>query len=135
MEDKHYSLGKAARIFAGSAQEYYQISFNASEIILSNDYFHAEYPYQNIVGNISINKGLIWAALEWKLNNDALIKFDWINKQSARQLQVEINQRIEDYYKKYFKQCSQQIIVVFHQLEGFYKQDRYLRYTSAQEWL
>lgn len=135
MEDKHYSLGKAAKIFAGSAQEFYKISFNASEIILSNDYSHAEYPYQNIVGNISINKGLIWAALEWKLNNDALIKFNWINKQSARQLQIEINQRIDDYYKKYFKQASQQIIDVFHQLEDLYKQDRYLRYSSTQEWL
>jgi DNA helicase-4 len=135
MEDKHYSLGKAARILAGSAQEYHQLGFNASEIILSNDRSHVKYPYQNIVGNISINKGLIWAALEWKLNNDALIKFGWINKQSARQLQIEINQQIDDYYKKYFKQYSQQIIDVFHQLEDLYKQDRYLRYSSTQEWL
>jgi len=135
MEGKHYSLGKVARILSGSAQEFNHIGFNSSEIILSNNRSHVKYPYQNIVGNISINKGLIWSALEWKLNNDDLIKFDWINKQAARQLQAEVNQRIDGYYKKYFKQSSQQIIDVFHQLEDLYKQDRYLRYSSTQEWL
>lgn len=135
MEDKHYSLGKVARILAGSAQEYNQFGFNASEIILSNDRYHVKYPYPNIVGNISIKEGFVWSALEWRLNNDAFIKFDWINKQSARQLQAEINKRIDNYYKKYFRQYSQKIIDVFHQLEDLYKQDRYLRYSDTQEWL
>ena len=74
MEDKHYSLGKVARILAGSAQEYNQFGFNASEIILSNDRYHVKYPYPNIVGNISIKEGFVWSALEWRLNNDAFIK-------------------------------------------------------------
>tara|TARA_R110000782_G_scaffold166829_11_gene258804 strand:- start:2824 stop:5727 length:2904 start_codon:yes stop_codon:yes gene_type:complete len=135
MEVKSYSLGNIARIFLGNRQEFIHLSFNDHAILLSSDHSQVNYPYQNIVGNIELKDGQIWSELSWKLSNDTLIKFDWINKKSAKQLQADINLEIHKYYKKFFKEASQQIVDVFRQLEGLYKQDHYLRYSNTQDWL
>jgi DNA helicase IV len=135
MEVKSYSLGKTARFFAGNKQEFTHLSFNDHAILLSNSHSQVTYPYQNIVGDISLKNGLIWSELSWKLSNDSIIKFGWINKKTAKQLQSDINIEVYKFYKKFFKQATQQIIDVFRQLEVLYRQDRYLRYSNAQEWL
>lgn len=135
MEVKAYSLGKTARFFAVNKQEFIHLSFNDHALLLSNSHSQVIYSYQNIVGDIELKNGLIWSGLSWKLSNDSVIKFDWINKKAAKKIQDQINIEIYKYYKKYFKQATQQIVDVFRQLEVLYRQERYLRYSTTLDWL
>ncbi|MGB1799780.1 MAG: UvrD-helicase domain-containing protein [Gammaproteobacteria bacterium] len=135
MEIESYLIGKTTWFLAKNKQNYNRLSYDTSSLKLSNDYSHSTYPYQNIVGNVEFKEGLIWSALFLELSNGTVIKFDWINKKAAEQLQSDINIEIYKFYKKIFKEASQQIVEVFRQLEVLYKQDCYLKYSSTQDWI
>ncbi len=135
MEVKSYSLGITAKFLARNTQEFTAFSFNDSAILLFNKNIQVKYSYENIVGNIELNSGLLWSELSWNLRNDSVIRFGWINKKIAKQLQAEINSEIFRFYKTYFKEAAQQITNVYSHFQKLKRHDRYFRYSHAQEWL